>query len=127
MKWQTKTLVAGSITAFVGTLSPATVFATGGAGTCYAVTAFDHATTVDGGPPLIVRYLTDNEGSINSNAEVRNFYHLKQQAYSLVGKGTALFNVRNGDQCQAEPCANTEPNGHQVRIMTTLDGTIITG
>lgn len=123
MKSQLKALVVGSMTALIGMAAPATVFANG---VCYAVRDFNSIDSFDGGPPLIVRYIATNVGSINSDAETKApFYHLKQQAYSLVGKGSALINL---DMCQTEPCANTVPNGPpQVRIMTTLDGTIITG
>ena len=110
MKSQTKALVVGSMTAFIGILSPATVFATGNDhdkdrkdSTCYAVKVeapVDATTTTDDGPPLIVRYLTENEGSLNSKEEAREFGHLKQQAYSVVGKAAALFH-ENGDQCAA--------------------------
>ena len=48
----------------------------------------------------------------------------------MVGKAAALFH-ENGDPCVAETCPETEPNetraGTSNRIMTTVDGTIITG
>lgn len=84
---------------------------------------FDEATNcVDESSPFIIRYLTKNEGSINSNAETEKFGHLKQQAYSLVGKGTALFDCEGGGECPA-----TTNSHQQYRIMTTVDGAIITG
>lgn len=42
-------------------------------------------TTSDDGPPLIVRYLTENEGSLNSQEESDAFGHLKQQASARRG------------------------------------------
>ncbi|MCA1671323.1 MAG: hypothetical protein LC799_03665, partial [Actinobacteria bacterium] len=146
MKTQTKALVVGFMIAFIGSLSPATVLGTDGDhdkdrkdhkdSTCYAVTKgeVDATTTTDDGPPFIVRYLTENEGRLISEEEARKLGHLKQQAYSVVGKAAALFH-ENGDQCvdatcpQTEPNENTEPNGdrEQNRIMATVDGTIITG
>jgi len=136
MKSQTKALVVGCMTAFVGILSPATVLATDGDddkdrkdSTCYAVKVegpVDATTTTDDGPPLIVRYLTENEGSLTPEEE---FGHLKQQAYSVVGKAAALFheNDENGDPCVGDGCLQNIPNGDRKRIMTTVDGTIITG
>jgi len=106
MKSQTKALVVGSVTAFFGILSPATVFGNGGDpdkdrkdSACYAVQVeapVDATNNNDDGPPLIVRYLTENEGSLSSNEEA----HLQQRAYSVVGKAAALFH-ENGDPCVA--------------------------
>ncbi len=123
MKSQPKALVAGCLTALAGLASPATALATG---TCYAFTDFAGVETVDGGPPIVLRYIPVNVGSINTDTEARLFGHLKQQAYSLVGKATVLFD----DRCDAVGPANcTEPSNdlQQVRLMTTVDGTIITG
>ena len=83
MKSQTKALVVGSMTAFIGSLSPATVLATDGDddktkdrkdSTCYAVKVEGpvDATNNHDGPPLIVRYLTENEGSLSSKEEARS-------------------------------------------------------
>jgi hypothetical protein len=145
MKSKTKAMVVVSMTAFIGSLSPATVLATDGDhdkdpkdhkdSTCYAVKVearVDATTTTDGGPPFIVRYLTENEGRLISEEEARNLGHLKQQAYSVVGKAAALLH-ENGDQCvdatcpETEPNENTEPNGDPKRIMATVDGTISPG
>lgn len=119
MKSQTKALVVGSMTAFVGILSPATVLAPDDDhdkdrkdSTCYAVEVegpVDATTTTDGGPSLIVRYLTENEGSLTPEEE---FGHLKQQAYSVVGKAAALFHKKDEiPPCVAESCPANAPNG----------------
>ncbi len=141
MKSQTKAVVVGSMTAFIGILSPATVFATGNDhdkdrkdSTCYAVEVegpVDATNNNNDGPPLIVRYLTENEGSLSSKEEASEFGHLNQRAYSVVGKAAALF-MRTGlgvwpSMPATEPNENTEPNGDPERVMTTVDGTIITG
>jgi hypothetical protein len=116
MKTQTKAVVVGSMTAFVGILSPATVFANTDTGTCYSV--IDPAGTAEGS--LIVRYITKKVGSLTSNAEENKFGHLKQQVYSVLGKGTLLEQKEKA--CLQEPCP-----GEEDRLMTTVDGTIITG
>jgi len=108
-------------------LAPATGFATG---TCYAFTdAYPTiGKTVDGGPPLVLRYIHTSVGEINTDAEARNFAHLKQLGFSLVGKATALIDFGcNGDNPAAVACPASVSNGQQLRLMTTIDGAIITG
>jgi hypothetical protein len=121
MKSQTKALVMGSMTAFA-VLSPVSAFATG---VCYAFTLPDSqvSNTIDGGPEFVLRYIPTNVGALTSDAESRNFFHLKQQAYSLVGKVTVLieFECPTGVICEA----TIQP--YQARLMTTVDGSIITG
>ena len=106
-------------------LAPATGFATG---TCYAFTdAYPTLEkSVDGGPPLVLRYIHTSVGEINTDAEARSFAHLKQVGFSLVGKATALidFGCNGGDPAVACP---ESINGQQLRLMTTIDGAIITG
>jgi hypothetical protein len=107
-------------------LAPATGFATG---TCYAFTDANPTIgkTVDGGPPLVLRYIHTSVGEINSDAEAKSFAHLKQQGFSLVGKATALidFSCHNGEPAVA--CDASIIDGQQLRLMTTIDGAIITG
>mgnify|MGYP003383417966 CR=1 FL=1 len=106
-------------------LSPATGFATG---VCYSFTNADpvFARTSDGGPPLVLRYISTSVGPLNTDAEATKYAHLKQQAYSLVGKATALIDF-SCDGVDAAVACPTSINGQQVRLMTTIDGTIITG
>jgi hypothetical protein len=126
MKSQSKALAIGVATALASILSPATAMATG---TCYA---FTHAgdnqiiATEDGDPPIVLRYIATSVGSINTDTEAKTLRHLKQTAYSLVGKATVLYD---------EECATTGPAScvtatnflPQIRLMTTVDGTIIVG
>jgi hypothetical protein len=125
MKKQALTLAAGTLTA-LASLAPTAASATG---VCYAFTenAPQFANTVDGGPPLVLRYLSTQVGALTTDAESRDFGHLKQTAYSLVGKATLLLepciNGTNPQQCDpANPSVF-----RQVRLMTTVDGTIIVG
>ena len=106
-------------------LAPATGFATG---TCYAFQSADPriSNTVDGGPPLVLRYIHTSVGDINTNTEAATLGHLKQVAFSVVGKATALF----GDPCTGDTsgaCPANFNGGYDHRLMTTIDGAIITG
>lgn len=121
MKSQTKAMVVGSLTAMASLAAPATAVAHG---SCYAFQDFNPILTVDGGSPIVLRYIPVNVGSINNDAEARKYAHLKQQAYSLVGKATALID-HNCDANGTQTCPETVPD--QFRLMTTVDGTIITG
>jgi len=125
MKSQPKALVVGCLTALAGLALPATASATG---VCYAFTEPGEFTTntVDGGPPFVLRYLSTKVGALTTSTESTNFYHLRQDAYSLVGKVTALIEFAcNGEA--VEQCLASNNDQHQVRLMTTADGTIITG
>ena len=126
MKSQTKALTIGMATAFASILAPATASATGA---CYAFTTANHETiqTVDGGPPLVLRYLHTSAGSINTDTEARQLKHLRQQAYSLVGKATVLFDDRCAGGSVVPSCTEVVDNLPQIRLMTTIDGAIITG
>jgi len=129
MKSQMKALALGTAAAAVASiLSPATALATG---VCYAFTpAYPTGVqTIDGGPPLVLRYIPVNVGSINTDTEAKELGHLKQQAYSLVGKATVLFDDRCSTALSTGPADCVEPvnNLQQIRLMTTVDGTIITG
>lgn len=125
MKSQTKALAVGVAAAVASILSPATASATG---TCYAFTTFENQTiaTVDGDPPIVLRYIPTNVGSINTDTEARQLNHLRQQAYSLVGKATVLFDDRCATTGPAD-CPAVTNDLPQIRLMTTVDGTIITG
>jgi hypothetical protein len=125
MKSQSKALALGVAAAVASILSPATALATG---SCYAFTpAYANGiSTIDGGPPLVLRYIPVNVGSINTDTEARTLSHLKQQAYSLVGKATVLFDDRCATTGPAD-CVEPVNNLPQIRLMTTVDGTIITG
>jgi len=126
MKSQSKALAIGVAAAVASILSPATAMATG---TCYAFThSADNQViaTQDGDPPIVLRYIPVNHGSINTDTEARQLNHLKQQAYSLVGKATVLFD----DYCATNgpaDCDTTTDDLRQIRLMTTVDGTIIVG
>ena len=121
MKSQTKALAIGVATAFASILSPATAMATG---TCYAFALPSTVQTFDNYSPLVLRYIPVNVGSINTDTEAKTLGHLKQQAYSLVGKATVLFDERCNEGGPAT-CGTTTDS--QFRLMTTVDGTIITG
>jgi hypothetical protein len=125
MKARSKALAAGCATALVSILAPATASATGA---CYAFTHFNNETiqTYDGGPPLVLRYLHTSAGSINTDTEARQLKHLRQTAYSLVGKATLLIDDRCATTGPAD-CTTPVDDYPQVRLMTTIDGTIITG
>jgi hypothetical protein len=116
-------LTAGVAIALAG-LAPTVASATG---TCYAFVPANYAAaSFDGEPPLVLRYIPVGVGDINTDKEARNLGHLRQKAYSLVGKATALFD---------DHCATTGPTDcevvtddlDQIRLMTTIDGTVITG
>ncbi|MCX5672350.1 MAG: hypothetical protein NTU94_13620 [Planctomycetota bacterium] len=103
-------------------LAPATGSATG---TCYAFMD-DYPTkskSVDGGPPVVLRYIYTSVGEINTDAEAKSFAHLKQMAFSLVGKASALVDF----DCKGDSACPAQINGQQMRLMTTIDGAIITG
>jgi hypothetical protein len=119
MKSQSKALALGVAAAVASILSPATALATG---VCYAITLPNDVQTFDNHSPLVLRYIATSAGSINTDTEAKYLGHLKQQAYSLVGKSTVLF----GERCEAADTGCTA-NDHQFRLMTTVDGTIITG
>lgn len=125
-----KALIMGSLTTIVGISSPADVFATG---TCYAFTNNQptNAPTIsdgyDGGPPIVLRYIATSVGAINTDTEAKQFAHLKQTAFSLVGKATALFDFRC-ESGNTSPCPDSfDGDGSQLRLMTTVDGTVIVG
>jgi hypothetical protein len=124
MKLQKKPLAIGCMTALAGILSTPNAFATG---TCYAFTS-PEVNNVYGGPPIVLRYIPTNVGSINTDTEAKQLHHLKQTAFSLVGKATALFGYRcdTQDPQPAGECPGTTGEG-QIRLMTTIDGTIIVG
>ena len=126
MRSQVKAVVAGTLAACAGLMSPATSFATG---VCYVFSEPNRAATVDGGSPIVLRYLATKVGPINTDAEARELGHLRQDAYSLVGKVTVILD-RCADAVEPEPgqvCENLYPVEDQVRLMTTADGTVITG
>ena len=125
MKSRSKALAIGCAAALTSILAPATAMATGA---CYAFTIPSNfsATTVDGGPPLVLRYIPTLVGNINTDSEARSLNHLQQKAYSLVGKSTVLFD----DRCATtgpQDCQTPTDDLPQIRLMTTVDGTIITG
>ena len=92
MKARSKALAIGCATALASILAPATAMATGA---CYAFTHFNQQpVSTDLGPPIVLRYIPTSVGSINTDTEARTLNHLKQQAYSLVGKATVLFDDR---------------------------------
>lgn len=123
MKKQSLALTTGILAALAG-LAPSAAFATG---VCYAFVPANFAeTTIDGGPPLVLRYIATSVGSINTDTEAKQLGHLKQQAYSLVGKATVLFDDRCATNGPAD-CEVVTDDLAQVRLMTTVDGTIITG
>jgi hypothetical protein len=121
MKSKTLALAVGAATA-LASLVPTTAFATG---VCYI---FDdprpNVETLDGGPPIVLRYIATKVGPINTDTEARSLNHLRQDAYSIVGKVTAILG-----RCEtgAAVCDSIIEPVDQVRLMTTADGTIITG
>jgi hypothetical protein len=125
MKLQKKPLAIGCMTALAGILSAPNAFATG---TCYAFQSSDpEINSHYGGPPVVLRYIPTSVGSINTDTEARQLQHLRQTAYSLAGKATALFDYR----CETvdvgtASCPGTTTEG-QIRLMTTIDGAIIVG
>ncbi len=124
MKSRSKALAIGCATALASILSPATAMATGA---CYAFTHFNQesvSTTL--GPPIVLRYIPTLVGNINTDTEARTLNHLAQKAYSLVGKATVLFDDRCATTGPAD-CQEVTNDLPQIRLMTTVDGTIITG
>lgn len=105
-------------------LAPTVASATG---VCYAFVPNNYqSASFDGDPPLVLRYISTGVGAINTDTEARQLGHLKQMAYSLVGKSTALFD----DHCATDgptDCNTVTDDYAQIRLMTTIDGTIITG
>jgi hypothetical protein len=123
MKKQSLALSAGVATALAA-LAPTAAFATG---TCYAFVPPNYVNAAfDGDPPLVLRYIPVSVGPINTDTEAKKLGHLKQQAYSLVGKSTVLFDDRCATNGPAD-CETVTDDLRQVRLMTTVDGTIITG
>jgi hypothetical protein len=123
MKKQSLALTAGVAIAIAG-LAPTVASATG---TCYAFVPANYgADSIDGGPPLVLRYIPVAVGAINTDTEAKTLGHLKQTAYSLVGKATALFDDRCATNGPAD-CETITDDLPQVRLMTTVDGTIIVG
>lgn len=120
MKKPSIALTIGVMAGLAG-LAPSVASATG---VCYAFTLPSGVQTFDNYSPLVVRYIPVNVGSINTDTEAKQLGHLKQQAYSLVGKATVLFDRRCDAAGPATTCTSTD---HQFRLMTTVDGTIITG
>jgi hypothetical protein len=125
MKLQKKPLVVGCMTALAGIVSAPNAFATGA---CYAFQTSDpQISSAYDGPPIVLRYIPTSTGSINTATEARQLKHLQQTAYSLTGKATALFDYRcEADQVGTASCPGVTTEG-QVRLMTTVDGTIIVG
>jgi hypothetical protein len=123
MKNPSLALTAGVALALAG-LAPTVASATG---TCYAFTPANYINaSIDGDPPLVLRYIPVSVGAINTDTEAKTLGHLKQTAYSLVGKATALFDDRCATTAPAD-CETTTDDLRQVRLMTTVDGTIIVG
>jgi hypothetical protein len=124
MKARSNALAAGCATALASILAPATALAHG---TCYAFTQPEprFASTFDGYAPFVLRYIPTSVGALTTDAEATNFGHLKQTIYSLVGKATALIEVCAN--AGAQQCDQTVIEENQIRLMTTVDGTIITG
>jgi hypothetical protein len=123
MKKQSLALTAGVALAIAG-LAPTVASATG---VCYAFVPVNYLeTSEDGGPPLVLRYIATSVGAINTDTEAKTLGHLKQTAYSLVGKSTVLFDDRCATMAPAD-CNEVTNNLEQIRLMTTIDGTIITG
>lgn len=116
-------LTAGVLAGLTG-LAPSVASATG---VCYAfVPANYQQASIDGDPPFVLRYIATSVGAINTDTEAKTLGHLKQTAYSLVGKSTVLFDDRCATTGPAQ-CDNVVDNLRQLRLMTTIDGTIITG
>jgi hypothetical protein len=123
VKKQSLALSAGVLTALAG-LTPTVASATG---TCYAFVPANYAqASFDHDPPLVLRYIAKSVGAINTDTEAKQLGHLKQTAYSLNGKSTVLFDDRCATEGVAD-CDTVVDNLRQIRLMTTIDGTIITG
>jgi hypothetical protein len=124
MKSRSNALAIGCATALASILSPATALAHG---SCYAFTQPEprFASTFDGYAPFVLRYIPTNVGALTTDAEATNFGHLKQTAFSLVGKVTALIELCN--TTGAQTCDATVNVQNQIRLMTTVDGSIIIG
>jgi hypothetical protein len=122
MKSRSKALAAGCAAALASILAPATASATG---FCYAFTDPSYNTdTVDGGPPIVLRYIPKSVGPLTTDTESYQLNHLKQIMYSLAGKVTAIL-ARCVEGVQS--CPDNADQLYQTRLMTTLDGTLITG
>lgn len=123
MKKHSHALAAG-VGLALAALTPNIASATG---TCYAFVPFNFAAaSFDGDPPLVLRYITTGVGAINTDKEAKELGHLRQTAYSLVGKSTVLFDDRCATDGPAD-CNVVTDDLEQIRLMTTVDGTIITG
>jgi hypothetical protein len=123
MNAKSKALAIGCAAALAGMMAPATASATG---VCYAFTDPQPTLeTVDGGPPVVLRYLPTKVGSLTTDLESRTFAHLKQEAFSIVGKATAI--LARCAQENVQQCPSVSEQDYQTRLMTTVDGSIITG
>lgn len=123
MKKHSLALTTGVLTALAG-LAPTVASATG---VCYAFVPAGYVeTSFDGDPPLVLRYIAQNVGAINTDTEAKQLGHLKQTAYNLNGKATVLFDDRCATNGPAD-CDQVTDDLRQIRLMTTIDGTIITG
>jgi hypothetical protein len=123
MKKQSLALSAGVLTALAG-LTPTVASATG---VCYAFVPAGYAqASFDGDPPLVLRYIAKSVGAINTDTEAKQLGHLKQTAFSINGKATVLFDDRCATNGPAD-CETVTDDLRQLRLMTTIDGTIITG
>lgn len=123
MKKRSLALTAGVLVGLTG-LAPSVASATG---VCYAFVPVNYLqTSVDGDPPFVLRYIATSVGAINTDTEAKTLGHLKQTAYSLVGKSTVLFDDHCATMGPAD-CEEVTDNLEQVRLMTTIDGTIIVG
>jgi hypothetical protein len=116
-----------SATLGVACLSPGTVLANSA---CYAFTdsdpVFARNGSIDGGPPIVLRYIATPVGPITTDEEAKVLHQLRQNAFSLVGKATTLIDF-SCDGVGATVCPTGVVGPEQVRLMTTIDGTIITG
>jgi hypothetical protein len=125
MKLQKKPLAIGCMAALAGILSTPNAFATG---TCYAFTSPEPTIeSVDGGPPIVLRYIPTSVGPLTTDTEAYRFGHLRQTAFSLVGKATALFDLSCAELTEANGACPVSSEYYQIRLMTTIDGTIIVG
>jgi hypothetical protein len=123
MKHHSRALAAG-VGLALAALTPNIASATG---VCYAFVPANYANaSFDGDPPLVLRYIATQVGAINTDTEAKQLGHLKQTAYSLVGKSTLLFDDRCATEGPAD-CDVVTDDLEQIRLMTTIDGTIITG
>jgi hypothetical protein len=107
-------LLAGTLA--VALSAPTISFATG---TCYVVGG--------GNPTIALRYIATSKGALTSDAEIKNFNHLRQTLYEVDGKSTLLLQLQKEPCAAGATCTLEQAEYESVRVMATVTGSAITG